>query len=111
MAIPAFREFGHNALRMLFAVAGLAGRYHFVLVLMTECAGEGAVLYFRCGQHLVLVRMTGCAINRRRIGRVGHVLRHVNGMAFAAVSGFYIRRMRLVALQALRFLAVNVVAR
>ncbi len=55
--------------------------------------------------------MTGCAIDRRRIGGVGHILRHVNGMAFAAVSGFYIRRMRLVALKALRFLAVNVVAR
>ncbi len=78
MTIPAFREFGHNALWMLFTMTGLARRYHFVLILVAERAGEGAVLYFRSAQHLVLVRVTGCAINRRRIGRVGNVLRHVN---------------------------------
>ncbi len=86
MAIPALRELGHDSLRMFFTVAGLAGGDHFVLFLMTECAGEGAVLGLRRAQQLVLVRMAGRAIDRRRISSVGYILRHMNGMAFAAIG-------------------------
>jgi hypothetical protein len=55
--------------------------------------------------------MAGCAIDRRRIGRVSHVFRHVNRMALATVRGFYICGMRLVALKTFRFFPVNIVAR
>jgi len=48
MAIPASREFGHDARGMLGPVAILAFRYHLVLFLMTERACERAV--FRLGR-------------------------------------------------------------
>ena len=44
VALPAFRELGHDAGGMRRTVALPALRNHLVLLLMAECARKGAVL-------------------------------------------------------------------
>ncbi len=111
MAISASREFGHDARGMLGPVAILAFRYHLVLFLMAECAGERAV--FRLGraeQRKCVLVARGAEFGWRPI-RIRHDLGHMRLMALLAVLRAHISGMGLVALRAVRLFAVNAMAR
>ena len=110
VAIPAFREFDHDAFRMLLSMAILAFRDHFVLFLMTVRARKGGMLCLGRFEEVIWIAVACGAVNGSRILRVSYDLRHMRFMALLAVSRGHISGMGFVALRAGRRLTVNAVA-
>ncbi len=110
VAVAALVEFGHHSGRMRRAVTVGTFRDHLVLCLVAESAGEGLVFCGTCGKQIERLFMACAAVFGRHIGCVGDDLRHVWLMATLAVGVHHVGRVRLVALQAFRDLAVNTVA-
>ena len=108
VATGAFRELSHDARRMGRAVAVLAGRHHLVFILMTECAGKGLMLDVARRQGHQNIRVARPAVFRGNVIGIGHLGRRVRLVAFPAVGRRHLWRVRLVALCALRDLAVDV---
>ena len=108
VAAVAFRELSHYARRMGRAVAALAGRHHLMLFLVAECAGKGTVLGIARRQGLQDIAVARPAVFRGNVIGIGHPVRHVRLVAFPAVGRGHLGHVRLVALCALRDLAVDV---
>ncbi len=111
MTIEAFRELSHDSGRMRGTVAILALRNRLVFFLVAERAVECGVLHLAGGQGLQNFTMTGPAEPRRNVRGIADRYRRMRRMAFLAVGGGNIRRMRLMTLRTLRYLAVDVMTR
>jgi len=94
VAVAAFRELAHDACGVRHAVAILALGHHLVLLLVTGYAEQGFVLSLAGNEHVVCFGMAGSALLGRCVGSVHDILRLVS----------------LVALCALRNLAVDIMA-
>ena len=110
VAISAFREFSHDSCRMLLSMAVLALRDHLVLLLMTGCAVEGCVFCLGRLEEIICFAVACRAVYGSRVSRIRYDLGHVSLMAFFAVSRGHIGGMRLMALRAFRCLTVNTMA-
>src|SRR5512135_2549874 len=108
VALAADGELCHDAGRMGNTVAVLALGHHLMFFLMAERALECPVLGLAGGKHIVNRPVARGAKLRRRIRRIGNGLRHMRLMACFAIGGGHFRRVRLVALGTLGFLAVDI---
>lgn len=90
MAVAAFLELGHDAGRMLLAMAVLALGNHLVLRLVTECAGKVLMLGLAGRQHVIGMFMATCTELRRHVV-IGSRFRCMRLVAFFAVRGHHIR--------------------
>lgn len=59
VAVTALGEFSEHSSRMWYAVAALAGRHHFVLILMAGYTGNCLVLGVRGSKLLIGLRVAG----------------------------------------------------
>lgn len=110
VTLTTFRELRHHSWRMFRPVAVLAVRNYFVLLLMAECARKRLVLCLARSQQVECLLVTGSAVLRWYVRGIRYHLGHVGFVAFLAISGYHSGRVRLVALQAFRSLAVCAVA-
>src|SRR6185369_8893546 len=110
VAVAAFRELGHDAGCVRYAVAILTLRHHLVLLLVTGYAEQRLVLCLAGNEHVVCFCVAGCALLGRCIRSVHDVLRLVSLVALLAVAGALVSSVSLVALGTLRNLAVDIVA-
>lgn len=110
VAISAFREFSHDSCRMLLSMAVLAFRDHLVLLLMTGCAVEGCVFCLGRLEEIICFAVACRAVYGSRVSRIRYDLGHMRLMAFLAVSRGHIGGMGLMALRAFRCLTVNAMA-
>lgn len=108
MAFAAFCELCVDPLRMRKTMAVLAVRYHPVLFLVAEGARECLMLGGAGSECVEDLFVTCPAVCRRYIGGIGHIFRLVRLVAFFAISHNHITRVGLVALRALRDLAMDV---
>jgi len=110
VAVAAFRELGHDACCVRHAVAILALRNHLVLLLVTGYAEQRFVLGLAGNEHVECLGVAGSALLGRCVGSVHDIPRLVSLVALLAVAWALIGRVSLVALCALRNLAVDIVA-
>lgn len=110
MAVSAFRELGHDPCGMRYTVAILTFRHHLVFLLMAGDAEKCFVLGFAGNEQAECFAVTGSALLGRGVSRIGDSLRHMGFVAFLAVAGALLRRVRFVALGTLGNLAMDVVA-
>lgn len=110
VALAALCEFGHHRSRMRNAVAPLALRHSLMLVLVAGYAGYILMFGITVAQQTESLAMAGTAHLVGGVGCIGNCSRHMSLVATLAVSSNHIGTVRLVALGALRNLAVDVVA-
>lgn len=110
MAITALAETGQHACRVGCAVAALASRHHFMLVLMTGDASNGFMFCIACGQKFECLFVAGCAHFVRRVRGIRNGCWHMGLVTAFAFSSGHIRAVRFVTLGALWNFAVYVVA-
>jgi len=109
VAFAAFRELPHHSGRMGRAMAVLAIGDHLVFFLMAEGTGQGRVFCLAGCQEAECLAVAGAAILRSYVGGIGYILRHVCLVALLAIGRSHFRRVRFVALRALRLFPVDAV--
>src|SRR5512138_456376 len=77
VAVAAFRELGHDAGCVRYAVAVLALGYHLVFFLVAGYTEQRLVLGFAGGQEVERLAVAGSALLGRCVATVGNVLRLV----------------------------------
>ena len=110
VAVTTFRELGHDTCCVWNTVAVLALRNHLVLLLVTGYAEERLVLSLAGCKHSKCLTVACTALLGWCVSSVDNIFRLVSLVAALAVSRTLISGVSLVALGALRNLAMNVVA-
>lgn len=110
VAVTAFRELTHDPCGVRYTVAILTLRHHLVFFLVTGYAEKCFVLGFAGNELVECFTVTSCALLGRCVSCIGDSLWHMSFVAFFAISGNLLRRVRLVALGTLGNFPMDFVA-